>query len=746
MSYDKIPAELRALKQWVSFQIGPDLDAHQKLRKVPFIPGTQRKASPTNPEDWTFFAEALKGGHPAFCLSKDDPYVFIDVDERADDKTVDQLFDIFPSYTELSTSQAGLHIIGRGKLVHGGHRRGGIELYDRDRFCIFTGNILDGKDKILEFATQELLDLEYQMGACDNEVLELDDLPEEVTDKELKERCDVRYVRFNALFRGLWKEFGDYPSQSEADHALIGMLADQSKSNRQVKRVFEQSALYREKKDRNYVFRALSQTFRPKQKRDEANQQMFAQLANARKEELKAAKPKAAPPNTSLYNSIPQGLIRDLYKAYQNWAYMPLKEGSLIAALATGIALFQRKYQTESKLALNMWLFLLGPTSAGKEIISNGPSALFAQAKAPMQGVWGGELRSDSGVEEALKGSARHVAYHGECAAWLQQLCCDENGSYSHKLRAKLLETYTKGDASNMLHFGRKKKDKNATGTEVMFIERPCLTLLGDAVPSKFYQAVAEGEAASGFIPRFTVLEADRGSMSIDPGPQTEFPSALLDLINVYATEACMADTGSNPVIVPMEPGVKTEYNRLSREIRKAYVDGHEDEQLDDILRTRSPAKIAKLATLLAVSQDTVRPVVRMEHLKWAIQFVEFTDGLMAKRIVSGQFTTGSHKQMENMQRLLTEATCISPRSRSCPPHNKFYTSDSMRDMPDIVPIAWLRDRASKLSCFQKDRRGTSVAIASTIRDMETDGLIYRLSRDYCTEKFGYAGEALRII
>ncbi len=66
-------------------------------------------------------------------------------------------------------------------------------------------------------------------------------------------------AKFNALWSG---DFNSYPSQSEADHALIALLAFYTPSNEQVRRMFrEKSALgQREKATRNdrYIDRSLS--------------------------------------------------------------------------------------------------------------------------------------------------------------------------------------------------------------------------------------------------------------------------------------------------------------------------------------------------------------------------------------------------------------------------------------------------------------------------------------------------------
>src|SRR5688572_17252833 len=95
MDITKIPLELRQKRQWVSFKVGPGTNGSGKLKKVPLIPGTDLKASPTDPDTWRTFEEAVAHGHPAYCLTKEDGLVFIDLDEKIKENVADQLMEAF---------------------------------------------------------------------------------------------------------------------------------------------------------------------------------------------------------------------------------------------------------------------------------------------------------------------------------------------------------------------------------------------------------------------------------------------------------------------------------------------------------------------------------------------------------------------------------------------------------------------------------------------------------------------------
>jgi putative DNA primase/helicase len=81
-----------------------------------------------------------------FVFSSGDPYTGIDLDNCVDKngEIASWAFEIvryFDSYTELSASASGLHIIVRGDIPN--RRNGGLEVYSSKRFFIMTGHIVE---------------------------------------------------------------------------------------------------------------------------------------------------------------------------------------------------------------------------------------------------------------------------------------------------------------------------------------------------------------------------------------------------------------------------------------------------------------------------------------------------------------------------------------------------------------------------------------------------------------------------
>ncbi len=137
--YANIPAELQALKQWVLWLREPDDKG--KPTKVPYQTNG-KLASVTNSNTWTNFAQAVASAHTfdgiGFVFTAHDEYTGIDLDYSADLVIFERqkkIAEVFNSYSEISQSGQGLHIIIKAQ-VQGGRRRDKVELYSQDRFFL----------------------------------------------------------------------------------------------------------------------------------------------------------------------------------------------------------------------------------------------------------------------------------------------------------------------------------------------------------------------------------------------------------------------------------------------------------------------------------------------------------------------------------------------------------------------------------------------------------------------------------
>ena len=176
-----------------------------------------------------------------------------------------EILDQFPSYAETSPSGKGVHILLFGKLPPGARKRATlapgveIEIYDRDRYFTFTGEALNDHDITeQQEALNALLARLGMLPPAQNGPAAVVSVPQTggesppLSDEELLARIfeSKNGPEIQRLFSGDWS---GYPSQSEADLALVGHLLWWTNGDiERADRLFRRSGLYRKKWDEKH--------------------------------------------------------------------------------------------------------------------------------------------------------------------------------------------------------------------------------------------------------------------------------------------------------------------------------------------------------------------------------------------------------------------------------------------------------------------------------------------------------------
>jgi putative DNA primase/helicase len=278
-NFSEIPEVLRSRPRWMGTRFVVRKDGKKDKPPYRVVSGLPViKADKTNRDNWATYSEALaaytSGQVDAigYVFTDDDPDFVADLDGVVDRDTGEihpaaaEVIHALGSYTEISCSGTGVHVIGHGaKPEYAGCRSNKLgfdmEIYDSARFMVMTGqrmtDVLGPKDR-----QDELLSLCRKLWAKRERLYSkrtTHPAPVGLEDQELLERA--RHSRTGAKFRRLY-DAGDttgYASASEADFSLLNMLIFWTAGDRnQITRLFEASALHRAKdKHRDYVRRSV---------------------------------------------------------------------------------------------------------------------------------------------------------------------------------------------------------------------------------------------------------------------------------------------------------------------------------------------------------------------------------------------------------------------------------------------------------------------------------------------------------
>ena len=146
------PLELKSYNQWLWFKKIKNTDKKGKVKtiKIPVSPITLSSKGWNLREQWADFETAIDGLQNSGCdglsfiLTKDDPFLCIDLDNVSEDKKA-LVDDFSETYIEISQSGKGLHIFAKGEIADNFNNQiEKVEMYQNNRCIAMTGNSIDG--------------------------------------------------------------------------------------------------------------------------------------------------------------------------------------------------------------------------------------------------------------------------------------------------------------------------------------------------------------------------------------------------------------------------------------------------------------------------------------------------------------------------------------------------------------------------------------------------------------------------
>lgn len=258
--------EIQSVKQWVAFRFE---ERNGKRTKIPVNPHTGGNAQTNNPETWGTLAQAQEAvkryGVDGVGFVFANGYFGIDLDHVIDPeartikKYAQDIIDTVDSYTELSPSGTGVHIIAKGSPNFDRNRNDdiGLEMYyptfkedgsiSRGRYFTVTGNAYGDVKPIADRTEQaqevykKYLHRETQAPATSPSV----GTPANLSDAEIINKAmNARNgARFSALWAGDTSAYGG--DHSRATQALVNDLCYWTNGDADaIDRLFRQSGLY----------------------------------------------------------------------------------------------------------------------------------------------------------------------------------------------------------------------------------------------------------------------------------------------------------------------------------------------------------------------------------------------------------------------------------------------------------------------------------------------------------------------
>lgn len=767
-----LPQELREARQWCV--AGPD--------RAPYVvtsSNTVISASIHKRDQWKTFEEALAdallldGASVGFMITYEDPWTCVDLDvkneatQRRKGEPIDEakwtcqaelerygkIVETFNSYTELSSGGYGVHVWCRGR-IGAGARRDGVEVYSQERFMVCTGNSIFPGRKIEE--RQELLELlVYEIRRQGSDIrAELEELEEEVDDAELFDiACNAaNKEKFDALCAGKWREMG-FPSQSEADLALMSMLTFYSKSNEQCRRIFRCTALgQREKATKNDRYLNFTlEVIRGRQKREalvtESSAAMAASLvqdmiggAACSQADIQAgqlAVAQSRPPEVDGSISWPPGMAGALAAFIYGSAPRPVKEVAIVSALGFLAGVCGKAFNIEQS-GLNAYLILVARSGVGKEAMHSGISLVLEQLRNSIPSsakfVDFQDYVSGPALRKAVSMNPCFVNVSGEWGRKLKRLAQEDKADGPMAtLRTAMTDLYQKSGSSSIVG-GMSYSDKEKNVASVAGVS---YSMIGETTPGTFYDALTQTMMEDGFLSRFTVIDYNGMRPPSNQTPVTTMNPSLAQAVHGLCAQALNLISRFASQRVVFSPEAEALLKQFDEEC-----DVEINSSLDETKRqmwNRAHLKVLRFSALLAVADDCLNPTVSLAHAQWALELIRKDIAVMNNKLLSGDVGTDDVTRDRKLLSVLREYVKDGPRSDA-------YGCPESLIKANIVPKRFLSIRLSQVACFRNTRNGATVALEHSIKSLMDGGYLSEVDKLTLVEKHSYHGRCFRVV
>jgi hypothetical protein len=806
-NYDRLPDELRWDTQWCL--AGPD-DSGKYKAPHGFGPRGIFKISPTQNLHWRDLETTIEAAtlYPpcgiGFMLTRKDSFTCIDLDIKNINNEPDQskwtpqdqinryyaIIKAFDSYTERSASGQGYHIWVHGNIGPG-CKRDGVEVYSQDRFIVCTGDVII--EKAIE-ERQELLDILIgEINATIPKGIELVDKEQTDDDQTLFDRAREasNSDKFITLCNGDWS---GYPSQSEADLALLSIFAFYSKSNTQCRRMFRATKLGERPKATkndthiNRTLKLIRSREAVEEEIDAANVQASAQLIA----QLKAAQPSSpkhqnTPPaqqtaqvipmhpqapsaaHTPAFNAAdyppdyhelpehlrfndtemsdpddepteaiawPPGLCGEVARYIYEGSPRPVKEVSIVSALGLFAGVCGKAYNIPQS-GLNLYIVLVAKSAIGKEAMHSGIAGLMStigeSIPNAMNYVDFTDYASGPGLSKAVAMNQSFVNVSGEWGRKLRRLGQEDGrDGPMQQLRTVMTNLYQKsGPKSIVGGIGYSDKEKN-----IASVSGVAYSMIGETTPDTFYDALTDSMMADGFLSRFTVVEYNGKRPPANTNPVKVPHQFLIEPMCSLVTHASDLNSRFVTQEVVRSPEAAKILNDFDLEC-DTKINSSDDEGYRQMWN-RAHLKTYRIAALLAVADNHTNPIIMAAHAEWALMLIRKDIAVMSRRINSGDVGTGDAPRERKILSVIAKYL-------SAVPAVSYGIAPTMH-AAGIVPRKYLQISTQRSGSFSGHRNGQNAALDATIKSLIDSGYLAEVPKEVAFKNHDFQGKCYRVI
>jgi hypothetical protein len=428
---------------------------------------------------------------------------------------------------------------------------------------------------------------------------------------------------------------------------------------------------------------------------------------------------------------FPPGLVGEIAQFILAAAPRPVPQIALAGALALVSGICGRGYNV-SGAGINQMIMLLAPTGTGKESANGGMAKLCKavenQNMKEARFIMSAEnIRSDAALYKMVGRQKCSVSVIGEFGLLLQSMTAERAPEHVKQIFSALLKVYGKSGRGNVLGAMEYSSEKD----NVESIEAPAFTLLGEGTPESFYEALNEKMVTSGFLPRCVIIEYDGPAVPLNEARINTPPIELTFRLGAFFAASKAQE--ENPVDVKFYPDAERRFKEFNAHCL-AMQNHPQARELQRAVWSRALVSAYKLAACIAIGVDFVQPIIDLETVEWACEFIasqalkllaRFENGLV------GDTSKGSLSEQYGVAKRVLRDWMLAPDAGVA---GKYGVSGMMW-LARCIPHSPFMRRLTGDGAFKKAYNPNDAA-KSVIRHMLDGGDLVQLSSEQAKERF----------
>jgi hypothetical protein len=290
---------------------------------------------------------------------------------------------------------------------------------------------------------------------------------------------------------------------------------------------------------------------------------------------------------------------------------------SVVIGMASAIS---GNYHLSDGTRLNLYGLGVAETGEGKDIVGRTAENVALDSGALLIG----KPASGQGLEDALVDNKGMLIRVDEVGHMLQSMNHTKAPSYQIELNENLLKLYS--SSSGRYATRVKAAAKNALPPRIL--QNPCLSFIGFTTPAALAKGLSLSNIEQGLLGRFLFVEGESGVK------QKRSTAPLLlnkEPFENFKVEQMFDEGGTLNYLMSKQISESNDADIRLTELMDTFCAESTKAGTPEAraLLKRSYEKVARISAVLAVWDNSHRPVIELDHVNWAEKLVRYSDGAL---------------------------------------------------------------------------------------------------------------------